>query len=99
MIIRKEISQEWLQTITVGGQKCLNFERFVFNRVEGVENDVLWEGLGGFGGILLDTPADGIAENAGYEDIAASHDEASPQLIITMRLRIPLLARNRELGF
>ena len=93
MISREEISQAWLHTITVGEEKFLNVERFFINRAEAVENNVLWEGLGGCGGILLDTSADGISEKAEYEDFAAAHDEARPQLIMNMRLRILLFAR------
>ena len=94
MIRREEGSQAWLQGITVGGEKCLNFERFFIIKAKGVENDVRCERLGGCGDVLLDTPADGIGEKAGYEDIAAAHDEARPQLIMNMRLRIILIARN-----
>ena len=93
MIIIEEGSQAWLQTIPVRGEKCLNFERFFIIRVEGVENNVCWERLGGCGDILLDTSADGIGEKAQYKDFAAAHDEARLQMMMNMRLRILLLAR------
>ena len=92
-VLRKEIFQVWLQTITVGGEKCLNVERFFIIRSEVGENDVCLEGLGGYGGILLDTSADGIGEKAQYKDFAAAHDEARLQMMMNMRLRILLLAR------
>ena len=93
MITRKKISQAWLQTITVGGEKCPNVERFFIIRAEGVENDVCWERLGGCGDILLDTSADCIGEKAQYEDYAAAHIKARLQMMINMRLRILLLER------
>ena len=93
MILSEEVSQAWLQTITVQFDKCLNVERFFIIRAEGVENDVCWKRLGGCGDILLDTSADGIGEKAQYKDFAAAHDEARLQMMMNMRLRILLLAR------
>ena len=87
------------KSLKPGSKLSLWEERNVWIRAKGVENDVLWEGLGGGGDILLDTSADGIAEKAGYENSAAAHDEASPQLIMNMRLRIILIARNTWVGF
>ena len=77
----------------MGGEKCLNFERFFIIRAKGVENDVRCERLGGCGDVLLDTPADGIGEKAGYEDFAAAHYKARLQMMMNMRLRILILAR------
>ena len=47
-------------------------------RSEVGENDVCLEGLGGYGGILLDTSADGIGENVGYEDFEYKYETEDP---------------------
>ena len=47
-------------------------------RSEVGENDVCLEGLGGCGGILLDTSADGIDEKAGYEDFDYKYETEDP---------------------